>query len=578
MARILYVLQIKVIMMVSVRALLWMIFLSMSIAPVARSQIIPAIDGTGTTVNAVGNQFAITKGTASGQNLFHSFQQFDLPGGRANFEVPSGIQNILARVTGGSASLIQGQLAVNGANLYFMNPAGVIFGRGASLDISGAFVTTTANGIGFGNGNWFSATGNNSYAQLTGTPTQFAFTEKQAGSIVQAADQFTSQPEQPIVLIGGTLFVPKTWETQGGVGLATVSGQQVVNLTLPGSLLSLSIKVDPRQLGQSLPNRWTLPIQALPVLLTGPGISSATDLQVNADGTIALTSPPIVTPLRLAIQPGDIVMHSLKTPPTSDQFKDPNTKSQYDIVIDSQKTFRAFGTVPEEKVNSNDGIQIPVSLRTIGKLTLRHGGTTLEEAIGYRRDEKGIILQSDKRRVLLDGQEVGSEFTKFKYEDDGTQFLPGSLTGLLTAIVDPTYDPANTLITQSYTKGIIAIQSNIGNGALLGVLQDSTLPSSNDIQVSATVRVIVTPDPLDPPDEPVTRQAPTIDLTQSRTCQSEIQAIAAIDSPSTSPSTPSSSTRGNAEPRCKSQVNSLPAPSSDPILTIDPKLQFIQIR
>ena len=208
--------------------------------------------------------------------------------------------------------------------------------------------------------------------------------------------------------------------------------------------------------------------------------------------------------------------------------------------------------MPEEKVNSNDGIQIPVSLRTIGKITLRHGGTTFEEAIGYRRDGKGIVLQADGRRVLFDGQEVGSEFTKFKYEDDGKQFTPGSPTGLLTAIVDPTYDPVNTRITQSYTKGIIAIQSNIGNGALLGVLQDSTLPSSNDIQVLATIRRL-----------PVTPQVSTIDLTQSVTCQNEIQAIASIAS---------ASTRSNSEPRCKSQVNPLPAPSSNPILTIDPKL------
>ena len=542
---------IKVIIMVLTKALLWMIVGSLAIAPAARSQIIPANDGTGTMVNAVGNQFAITKGTASGQNLFHSFQQFDLPSGRATFDVPGGIQNILTRVTGGNASLIQGQLAVNGANLYFMNPSGVIFGQGASLNVSGAFVTTTANGIGFGNGNWFSAIGNNNYAALTGTPTQFAFTEKQAGSIVQAADQFTSQPEQSIVLIGGTIFAPKTWETQGGVGLATVSGQQVVNLTLPGSLLALSIKVDPRQFGQSAPNRWTVPIQSLPTLLTGPGVQSATNLQVNPDGSITLTAPPLVTPLRLTVQPGDIAIHSLKTPPST-IGTGTIAGNQYDVIIDAQNTFRAVGTVPEEKVNSNDGIQIPVSLRTIGKITLRHGGTTFEEAIGYRRDGKGIVLQADGRRVLFDGQEVGSEFTKFKYEDDGKQFTPGSPTGLLTAIVDPTYDPVNTRITQSYTKGIIAIQSNIGNGALLGVLQDSTLPSSNDIQVLATIRRL-----------PVTPQVSTIDLTQSVTCQNEIQAIASIAS---------ASTRSNSEPRCKSQVNPLPAPSSNPILTIDPKL------
>lgn len=564
-----YVFPIKVIIMVLAKALLWMIVGVLATAPAARSQIIPANDGTGTMVNAVGNQFAITKGTASGQNLFHSFQQFDLPSGRATFDVPGGIQNILTRVTGGNASLIQGQLAVNGANLYFMNPSGVIFGQGASLNVSGAFVTTTANGIGFGNGNWFSAIGNNNYAALTGTPTQFAFTEKQAGSIVQAADGFTSQPEQSIVLIGGTIFAPKTWETQGGVGLATVSGQQVVNLTLPGSLLSLSIKVDPLQFGQSAPNRWTVPIQSLPSLLTGPGVQSATNLQVNPDGSITLTAPPLVTPLRLTVQPGDIAIHSLKTPPSTIGTGTIAARNQYDVIIDAQNTFRAVGTLPNSSVNSNRNLAIPVSLRTIGKITIRHSGTAFTEGIGYQRDVSGIVLEDPNdlnRRVLFDNLASGSGATQFKYADNGSRFDASLPTSNINAIVDPTFNPANTSPNQSYTKGIIAIQSNNGNGALLGVLQDSTLPSRNDIKVLATIRRLpVTPDATVTPDTTVMPSVSTIDLTRSVTCQNEVQSIA-------SASTPSASTRSKSEPRCKSQVNLLPAPSSDPILTIDPKL------
>ena len=456
-----------------------------------------------------------------------------------------------------------------------MNPSGVIFGQGASLNVSGAFVTTTANGIGFGNGNWFSAIGNNNYAALTGTPTQFAFTEKQAGSIVQAADQFTSQPEQSIVLIGGTIFAPKTWETQGGVGLATVSGQQVVNLTLPGSLLSLSIKVDPLQFGQSAPNRWTVPIQSLPTLLTGPGVQSATNLQVNPDGSITLTAPPLVTPLRLTVQPGDIAIHSLKTPPST-IGTGTIAGNQYDVIIDAQNTFRAVGTLPNGGVNSNPNLAIPVSLRTIGKITIRHSGTAFAEGIGYQRDVSGIVLEDPNdlnRRVLFDNLDSGSGVTQFKYTDNGSRFDASLPTSNINAIVDPTFNPANTSPNQSYTKGIIAIQSNNGNGALLGVLQDSTLPSSNDIKVLATMRRLpVTPDTTDTPDTTVMPSVSTIDLTQSVTCQNEIQAIASIASASTPTSLPSTSTRSNSEPRCKSQVNLLPAPSPDPILTIDPKL------
>ena len=51
--------------------------------------------------------------------------------------------------------MIDGKLQVTGgnANLFLMNPAGIVFGKGASLDINGAFTATTAKAIDFGNGN-----------------------------------------------------------------------------------------------------------------------------------------------------------------------------------------------------------------------------------------------------------------------------------------------------------------------------------------------------------------------------------------------------------------------------------------
>ncbi len=549
------------------------IFLGITVAsalltPSAQAQLIPANDGTGTIVNAVANQFTITKGTTAGQNLFHSFQRFDLPSGTATFAVPAGVQNILTRVTGGNASLIQGQLSVNGANLYFMNPAGVIFGKGATLDVSGAFVTTTANGIGFGNGKWFSATGANNYAELTGTPTQFAFTENQAGSIVQAADAFKSKEGQQIVLIGGTILASKTWETNGGLALATVAGKQLVTLRLPNSLLAMTVQVDPLQLGSSGPNQWTLPIQSLPALLTGPGIQSATDIQSNPDGSITLTAPPLVTPLKLAVQPGDIAIHSLKTPPTAILATPPG--NLYDVLIDSQTTFRAFDTIPGAKINAGDEIKIPVSLRTIGKVTIRHGGASFVEAIGYQRDAKGIVLKNEQnRRVLVDGQDPGSLRTKFKFEDDGSTVDLASATLAISPIADPLFNPTTIATNQSYTKGILAIQSNNGNGALLGVLQDSTLPNSGDITVATAVRVLPT-EPGPKTDSKPNPTAPTIEVTnlsKIASCSTELQPILTATRSSTAQATVSSSASTDCKPR------SIANPStSGPILKVEPSI------
>ena len=100
-------------------------------------------------------------GKLTGNNLFHSFRDFSLPGGNsATFSGSADIRNVLSRVTGGNASTIDGALisTIPGANFFFINPYGVFFGPGASIDVGGAFTVTTAHHLNLADGAVFSAT------------------------------------------------------------------------------------------------------------------------------------------------------------------------------------------------------------------------------------------------------------------------------------------------------------------------------------------------------------------------------------------------------------------------------------
>ncbi|WP_339377588.1 two-partner secretion domain-containing protein [Calothrix sp. NIES-2100] len=114
----------------------------------------------------------IDGGAIRGANLFHSFSEFNIDSGRgAYFTNPSRIENILTRVTGNNASQILGTLGVLGnANLFLINPNGIIFGKDAVLDIRGSFTATTADGMRFGENGLFSATNPQSSNLLTVKP------------------------------------------------------------------------------------------------------------------------------------------------------------------------------------------------------------------------------------------------------------------------------------------------------------------------------------------------------------------------------------------------------------------------
>jgi CHAT domain-containing protein len=216
-------------------------------AIVKAQSITPAANDANTQVNTNGNNITITGGTPSSDNanLFHSFQKFGLDSGeRAIFDLPNGnnIQNILGRVVGGDASIINGLIQVTGgtANLFLMNPAGILFGPNASLNVSGDFTATTANSILLG-ANRFNAIGTNDYENLIGTPSAFSFSAAPNGSIVNFADLEVDNG-QNLSLIGGTVLSTGNLSAPGGnITVASVPGTNLLRISQPGHLLSIEV-------------------------------------------------------------------------------------------------------------------------------------------------------------------------------------------------------------------------------------------------------------------------------------------------------------------------------------------------
>jgi filamentous hemagglutinin family protein len=274
-------------------------------------------ESTGTTfaTGATPNTIDIKDGKKSSdnKNLFHSFSEFNVKKDQtANFISTPDIQNILGRVDGANGgSLINGKLQVTGnANLFLMNPAGIVFGKDASLDINGAFTATTAKAIDFGNGKWFNAVGANTYPELNGNPIGLAFPGSTPGSIFSAATfdgspldptnnptrtKQTAKPGQSITLVGGTVISTGDIKTAGGnISISTVEGGKYVQIKSDGSLLRLDL---PASATSIAPDAKAFTALSLPELLTKTEVDLAATGVKNENGVVTLVGNPAANAL-----------------------------------------------------------------------------------------------------------------------------------------------------------------------------------------------------------------------------------------------------------------------------------------
>lgn len=224
-------------MILSVSHLLW-------ISATAHAQIIP--DGTlGDEGSRVLEDFPapgidiIDQGAQRGNNLFHSFEVFNINTDQsAYFLPPTSIENIFSRVTGNSPSSILGTLGVLGdANLFFLNPNGILFGPNARLDVRGSFLGTTANSFIFSNSFEFSARNPSSSLLSINVPIGLQYGAEPAGTI-RTEGTLAVNPGRSLSLVGGEINSSgAAFVAPGGqVQLTSISGSGVVDLRANGRI------------------------------------------------------------------------------------------------------------------------------------------------------------------------------------------------------------------------------------------------------------------------------------------------------------------------------------------------------
>jgi filamentous hemagglutinin family protein len=196
--------------------------------------------GKHTTPDKLTGKFDIphTRGELKGSNLFHSFKTFNVNTGEsATFTGPPKIDNVISRVTGDGRSFINGPLRseIESANLWFINPNGVLFGKSASLDVDGSFHVTTADYLRLGKGGRFAASDPRASSLTSAPPEAFGFMDRHVAPITVkgSPEGAIKVPEgDALSVVGGDIKIQggKLSAPSGRVNLASVASKGEVEL------------------------------------------------------------------------------------------------------------------------------------------------------------------------------------------------------------------------------------------------------------------------------------------------------------------------------------------------------------
>jgi filamentous hemagglutinin family protein len=383
----------------------------------------------------------IDGGATRGANLFHSFQEFNVGEGRgAYFANPTGIENILTRVTGNNASNILGRLGVLGeANLFLLNPNGIVFGANSSLDIQGSFLASTASSFTFPNGSEFSATNPQVPSLLMiSVPLGLQYGSN-PGSLQVQGSNLQVNPGRTLALVGGNVSIDggQLQALGGRIELGGIAREDTVGLSIDGSDMGLSfpisdgvplsdvsldngtvVRVDAGGDGNIAINAQNLRMAGESRLQAGASwlVSSNSnpgDIEINATGAINLTEGSSIENLVFlgaTGKGGDINITAESLTVTNGARLGANTFGNGDagnlnVIVRDQVSFEGMGSNAESVVASaaeGQAGQINITARSVSA----SGGATLV-ANTFGRGNAGNVTISATDAVSLEGSSTG---------------------------------------------------------------------------------------------------------------------------------------------------------------------------
>ncbi len=205
----------------------------------------------------------IVGGARRGNNLFHSFKDFNVNNGQSTyFDSSAGIARIFSRITGNNPTQILGKLGVwdnlkqqqGTADLFLINPNGILFGRDSSLDLGGSFVTSTASSINFADGKEFSASNPSNSSLLTvSIPIGLQFRIK-VGAIQDQSLALSVRGGRTLALVGGEVEIAKELgEQRYRISSGSLSARE------PGGRIELgAVGINEKVNLQAIPTGWKL--------------------------------------------------------------------------------------------------------------------------------------------------------------------------------------------------------------------------------------------------------------------------------------------------------------------------------